>query len=199
VKQEMKSVVIGVGGAGCNIVNRMTGRRFAGIKRVYLDTDMKGLLRRKVPNCHCLGESVLAGKGASGDPGAAGTAANASKPTVLKAVGQAKYVVLVAGLGGGTGSGATVAIAEILNDGIRELGVVGVLPFGFEGPVRQLQAWETMQSLQKAMVDIRVVPNEDEKRERWVKKTTDFTAGFSRLNGSAIVEVMKILGRPTGG
>jgi cell division protein FtsZ len=194
----MKPVVIGVGGAGCNIVARMTGKRFVGVKKIVADTDMKRLLHCRVLDRILLGEDVLAARGAEGAPETGSWAARASKIPILKAVGKAKTVVLVAGLGGGTGSGATPTLAEMLDDGVREIGAVAVLPFAFEGPVRWKRSMDALRQIQGVARIVEKAPNVDPERKRRNVRFISFSSAMNVIDGAVIEKTMKVLDQLKG-
>jgi len=189
-------VVIGVGGAGCNIVARMQGRRFAGLRRVAADTDLDRLLKCRVPIRVHLGNGLL--DNAEGDPKIGAWAARESKNDVLKAAGKARVVVLVAGLGGGTGSGAALAIAGMLDDGKRRLGAVVTTPFTFEGNVRSNRTRCALKALRGIASRVGVVPNQKTMRDPALMGVTDFFKAFRYVDGRVLDEVLRVLGRPKG-
>ncbi len=189
-----RCVVVGVGGAGCNVVGRLVGRRFTGVRRIVADTDMKRLLHARIPERILLGDGVQVVQGAGGAPETGEWAARASKDTFLHKVGNAGTVVLVGGLGAGTGSGALPVLAGFLKEGKRDLHVVVTTPFRFEGPVRREQAEAALKAIRGMAIDLKVVPNEDPEGDK-LSGTKDFMQAFRQRDGSVVEAVLAILGR----
>jgi cell division protein FtsZ len=160
VRPRGRTVVLGVGGAGCNAVARMLSTWAEGPDAVALNTDTQALAACTVPRCVQIGPRTTQGLGAAGDPQAGRLAAEESMPALHEVLGGADIVFLVAGLGGGTGTGATAAIAEAA----RRLGALtlcfAMMPFRFEGDRRRRQAEEGLRSLQKIADAVVCLPND---------------------------------------
>ena len=132
--------VVGVGGGGCNAVNRMIAEELAGVRFVGINTDAQALARCEAPERIRIGEKLTKGLGAGSDPERGQRAAEESREELLEAVRGAEMVFITAGMGGGTGTGASPLVAEAA----REAGALTVAivtkPFTFEGTKRRPQA-----------------------------------------------------------
>ncbi len=153
-------VVVGVGGAGNNAINRMIDVQLRGVRFIALNTDAQALTFSQAPEQLCLGEALTQGLGAGGDPAVGAAAAEASRQQLKEAMQGADLVFLTAGMGGGTGTGASPVVAGIA----REMGalVVGTvtLPFSFEGSHRRKVAQEGMTALSAVADALITVPND---------------------------------------
>ncbi len=156
-----KMVVIGVGGAGNNAVNRMIDDEIQNVEFYVANTDKQALSTSKAPNRIVLGESVTKGLGAGGDPKVGREAAEASADKIREICSDADMVFIAAGMGGGTGTGAAPVIASIA----RECGALSVAivtrPFGLEGEKRIAQSVEGLSNLMDAADAIIVVSNDN--------------------------------------
>jgi cell division protein FtsZ len=153
-------VVVGVGGAGNNAINRMIATQLRGVRFLALNTDAQALALSQAPEQMCLGEALTEGLGAGGNPVIGAQAAEASRNELKEALKEADLIFLTAGMGGGTGSGACPVVAGIA----QELGalVVGIvtLPFSFEGSRRRKIAQEGIAALSEAVDALIMVPND---------------------------------------
>ncbi len=153
-------MVVGVGGAGNNAINRMITVQLRGARFLALNTDAQALAFSQAPEKLCLGETLTGGLGAGGNPAVGAEAAEASQPQLKEALQGADLVFLTAGMGGGTGTGASPIVAGIA----RELGalVVGIvtLPFSFEGSRRRKVAQEGIATLSSVVDALVTVPND---------------------------------------
>jgi cell division protein FtsZ len=152
--------VIGVGGAGGNVVGRLLEGAFQGAQLITVNTDLQALQGARSAAQICLGEKSTRGLGAGGDPLVGQTAAEESRAQLQEALSGADMAFIVAGMGGGTGTGAAPVIAQVA----RELGVltVGMVtrPFGFEGRRRAKVAEQGIAQLRTIADTIIIVPNE---------------------------------------
>ena len=125
--------VIGVGGGGCNAVNRMIRAEMMGVEFIACNTDAQALLQSDAPHKIRIGDKLTRGLGAGGDPTVGQRAAEEDIEKLREALTDSDLVFITAGLGGGTGSGAAPVVAEIARDlGALTIGVV-TKPFTFEG------------------------------------------------------------------
>lgn len=156
--------VVGVGGGGCNTVRRMMSRTVRGVKYVMINTDIKAL-EMADPNARDMelvqiGRRVTHGWGAGGIPKAGEDAAEESADDIRHALREAELVFVTAGMGGGTGTGATPYVAHLA----KEMGalVVGVVttPFGFEGRRRSGEAIAGIRRLRPYMDNLVVIHND---------------------------------------
>ncbi len=152
--------VIGIGGAGNNVVSRLFERRIEGIELIALNTDFQGLKHSKADLKIQLGKNTCRGLGAGMDPLKGKEAAEESKEEIAKAVAGADLIFLAAGLGGGTGSGASPVVASLARQaGALTIAVV-TKPFSFEGEKREEIAEEAWQKLFNEVDAIVTIPND---------------------------------------
>lgn len=155
-----KIVVIGVGGGGCNAVNRMIDANLQGINFMAINTDKQALGSCKAENKMQIGEKLTKGLGAGGNPEIGQKSAEENADDIGKQLQGAQMVFVTAGMGGGTGTGAAPIIAKVAKDmGILTVGVV-TKPFNFEGRKRAEHAELGISFLKKYVDSIVVVPNE---------------------------------------
>jgi len=157
-----KIVVIGVGGAGNNAVNRMIDEEISNVEFYVANTDKQALATSKSPNRIILGEELTNGLGAGGEPEQGEKAALASKETIVDIVKDANMVFIAAGMGGGTGTGAAPVIAQIAKEVNKECLVVAIVtrPFAFEGKKRIVNSIQGLNKL-KGLVDSLIVVSND--------------------------------------
>lgn len=152
--------VVGVGGAGNNVVNRMVKNGVKGVDFLAINTDRQALNVSPASQKLQIGEKTTKGQGAGSDPEVGKRAAEESRANIQKAIENADMVFITAGMGGGTGTGAGPLIAEIA----RELGIltVGVVtkPFKFEGKRRQDQANIGIQEMLGNVDALLIIPND---------------------------------------
>lgn len=152
--------VIGVGGGGSNAVNRMIQANMTGIEFIAINTDAQALLRTDAPTRIHIGQKLTRGLGAGGNPGVGSKAAEENAEEIYEVLKGSDMVFITAGMGGGTGTGASPVVAQIA----RELGAltVGVVtrPFMFEGKKRQLSAEEGIANLKQHVDTLITVPND---------------------------------------
>jgi len=152
--------VIGVGGAGGNTVNSMISSNDRDIDFIVANTDSQALKHSKAPNKIQLGVKSTKGLGTGANPEIGRRAAEEDIDKVIETVSGAEIVFLAAGMGGGTGSGASPVIAKALREhGILTVAVV-TKPFTFEGKRRSKIAEETIKNLHKEVDTLIVLPNQ---------------------------------------
>ena len=152
--------VVGVGGGGCNAVNRMIAEQIPGVQFVAVNTDAQALQLSPAEVRIRVGDKLTKGLGVGGDPARGLRAAEESRDELLDAVRGCEMVFVTAGMGGGTGTGASPMVAEVAKEaGALTIGVV-TKPFGFEGAKRRLQAEEGIQRLQEKVDTLIVIPND---------------------------------------
>ena len=128
--------VIGVGGAGNNVVNRMVKSGTQGVEFIAINTDKQALAVSSADQKIQIGEKLTHGQGAGSDPEVGKRSAEESRSNIAKVVENADMVFITAGMGGGTGTGAAPTVAEIAREsGVLTVGVV-TKPFKFEGKRR---------------------------------------------------------------
>jgi len=152
--------VIGIGGGGCNAVDGMIASGLANVEFHALNTDVQALGRTRCPNRLQIGPEVTSGLGCGGDPLAGEKSASTSKEPIAKILQGADMVFLAAGLGGGTGTGASPVIAQMAKEaGILTVAVV-TRPFHFEGPQRMQKAAQGIDKLREYVDTLIVVSND---------------------------------------
>ena len=153
-------IVVGVGGAGNNAVNRMVDENIAGVEFIGINTDKQALQFCKAPTAMQIGEKLTKGLGAGAKPEIGEKAAEESQEEISQALKGADMVFVTCGMGGGTGTGAAPVIAQIAKDmGILTVGVV-TKPFRFEARQRMNNALKGIENLKNAVDTLIVIPND---------------------------------------
>ncbi len=153
-------VVIGVGGAGSNAVNRMIDDDISSVEFYVANTDRQALATSKARNRLVLGEELTGGLGAGGEPSVGKAAAEASIEDIRQIVKGANMVFIAAGMGGGTGTGAAPVIARVAKEeGALTVAIV-TRPFSFEGKKRIANSVEGLNELKEAVDSIIIVSND---------------------------------------
>jgi len=159
-QQGAKIKVIGVGGGGCNAVNRMIRAKVEGVEFIAANTDLQALKMSQAPCKLQLGAKLTKGLGAGANPEMGRKAALEDTDKIIEALEGSDMVFLTTGLGGGTGSGAAPVVASLAS----ELGALTVAvvtkPFEFEGKRRMLQAEQALAELIGCVDTVIVIPNE---------------------------------------
>ena len=152
--------VVGVGGGGCNAVNRMIEKGLKGVTYMAVNTDKQALLGSLAETKIQIGEKLTRGLGAGANPEVGQKAAEENIEDIAKFIQGADMVFITAGMGGGTGTGAAPVIAKIAKD--MDILTVGVVtkPFGFEGKRRRQHADLGIELLKKYVDSLVVVPND---------------------------------------
>lgn len=152
--------VIGVGGGGCNAVDRMIESNVQGIEFIAINTDYQALDRSKASHRIQIGDKITHGLGAGANPEIGAKAAEESKDEIASAIRGSDLLFITAGMGGGTGSGAAPVVAEIANDlGVLTVAVV-TRPFRFEGAQRMQNAEGAIHRIESFVDSLIVVPND---------------------------------------
>jgi cell division protein FtsZ len=171
-----KIKVIGVGGGGCNAVNRMIRAKVEGIEFIAANTDLQALKLCQAPLKLQLGAKLTKGLGAGANPEVGRKAALEDTDKIIEALEGSDMIFITSGLGGGTGSGAAPVVASLAS----ELGALTVAvvtkPFAFEGKRRMLQAEQALQDLIGAVDTVIVIPNE--RLMETVERGTSFFDAF---------------------
>ena len=155
-----KIIVIGVGGAGNNAVNRMVEETIGGVEFVGVNTDKQALTLCKAPSVLQIGEKLTKGLGAGAQPEVGQKAAEESLEEIKQIMEGADMVFVTCGMGGGTGTGAAPVIAGIAKDmGILTVGVV-TKPFRFEAKARMNNAIAGIERLKNNVDTLIVIPND---------------------------------------
>ena len=152
--------VVGVGGGGNNVVNRMVRSGTKGVDFIAINTDKQALNASSATYKIQIGEKLTHGKGAGSNPDVGKKSAEESRNQIAKALEDTDMVFVTAGMGGGTGTGGAPVVAEIAREqGILTVGVV-TKPFGFEGPRRMRAAEAGIAELREKVDSLVIIPNE---------------------------------------
>jgi cell division protein FtsZ len=174
--QPAKIKVIGVGGGGCNAVNRMIRAKVEGVEFITANTDLQALKLSQAPVKLQLGAKLTKGLGAGANPEVGRKAALEDTDKIIEALEGSDMIFITSGLGGGTGSGAAPVVASLAS----ELGALSVAvvtkPFAFEGKRRMMQAEQALQELIGAVDTVIVIPNE--RLMETVERGTSFFDAF---------------------
>lgn len=145
----LRTCIVGIGGAGGNVLDRITLDRTVDAKLVAVHTDIRVLSHSMAPVKIQLGADLMRGVGAGGDPELGREAAVFSREEIRQEIEGHDIIFICAGLGGGTGSGAAPVVAEIAKTTGALVLVTATMPFSFEGRRRLTQAEESLKQLQK--------------------------------------------------
>jgi len=152
--------VVGVGGAGNNVVNRMVKSGTKGVEFIAINTDKQALSVSSATQKIQIGEKLTHGQGAGSDPEIGKRSAEESRNNIAKSFEDADMVFITAGMGGGTGTGAAPIVADIAREsGILTVGVV-TKPFSFEGKRRMDQAKQGINDLLGKVDSLLIIPND---------------------------------------
>lgn len=155
-----KIIVVGVGGAGNNAVNRMIDENISGVEFIGINTDKQALQLCKASTTIQIGEKLTKGLGAGAQPEIGQKAAEESAEELTQAIKGADMVFVTCGMGGGTGTGAAPVVAKISKDmGILTVGVV-TKPFKFEAKTRMNNAISGIDHLKESVDTLIVIPND---------------------------------------
>ncbi len=178
--QEATIVVIGVGGAGNNAVNRMIDENISGVQFVGVNTDYQVLQSCKAPTTLQIGEKLTKGLGAGAKPEVGRKAAEESAEAIEEILKDVDMVFVTCGMGGGTGTGAAPVIAKMAKEkGILTVGVV-TKPFRFEGKTRSDNATAGIENLKANVDTLIMIPND--KLLQIVDKKTSFPEALKKAD-----------------
>ena len=208
--------VIGVGGGGNNVVNRMVRSGTKGVDFIAVNTDKQALAVSSATYKIQIGEKLTNGQGAGSDPEVGRKSAEENRTQISKALEDADMVFITAGMGGGTGTGAAPIVADIAKElGVLTVGVV-TKPFRFEGMRRMKQAEGGITELRNKVDSLVIIPNErlklatdqkitmvnafeiaDDVLQQAVQSISDLikNTGFINLDFADVSAVMKDAGR----
>ena len=179
MERVVKIKVIGVGGAGNNVINRMIESGVDGVDFVVVNTDKQDLNKSICKNKLQIGEKLTGGMGAGSKPEVGQKSAEESRAIISKALEGTDMVFITAGMGGGTGTGAAPIVADLAHEaGILTVGVV-TKPFKFEGANRMRQAEQGIAALAGKVDSLVVIPNDR------LKYVTDQKITFANAFGIA--------------
>ena len=175
----VKIKVIGVGGAGNNVINRMIEAEVGGVDFIVVNTDKQDLNKSICKNKIQIGEKLTGGMGAGSKPEIGKQSAEESRAAIAKVLEDTDMVFITAGMGGGTGTGAAPIVADLAHEaGILTVGVV-TKPFKFEGANRMRQAEAGIAELGAKVDSLIIIPNDR------LKYVTDQKITFANAFGIA--------------
>jgi len=175
----VKIKVIGVGGAGNNVINRMIEAGVDGVEFIVVNTDKQDLNKSNCKNKVQIGEKLTGGMGAGSKPEVGRKSAEESRAQIAKILEGTDMVFITAGMGGGTGTGAAPIVADLAHEqGILTVGVV-TKPFKFEGANRMRQAEAGIAELHDKVDSLIIIPNDR------LKYVTDQKITFANAFGIA--------------
>ena len=175
----VKIKVIGVGGAGNNVINRMIEGGVGGVDFIVINTDKQDLNKSICENKIQIGEKLTGGMGAGSKPEIGRKSAEESRAAIAKILENTDMVFITAGMGGGTGTGAAPIVADLAHEaGILTVGVV-TKPFKFEGANRMRQAEAGINELSGKVDSLIIIPNDR------LKYVTDQKITFANAFGIA--------------
>jgi cell division protein FtsZ len=195
--KELKIKVLGVGGAGGNAVTHLAREPLAGVSFAALNTDAAALAALPIAQRVTLGAQSNRGLGTGGDPERGRATAEEDAAEIRSLCAGADIVILIAGLGGGTGTGASPVIARIARDCKALVLGIALMPFEFEGSRRQNQAAAGLQELRAEADAVICLPNQQ--LLKLVEAKTPFAEGLARMNGfvaDAVRSVWTVISRP---
>jgi len=152
--------VVGLGGGGCNAINRMIEKGLSGVDFYALNTDVQALRNSNTPNTVQIGTGLTRGLGAGSNPTIGREAAEESREDLAMILDGADLVFITAGMGGGTGTGAAAVVAELARESGALTVAVVTKPFGFEGRKRMQMAERGIADLETKVDTLIVIPNE---------------------------------------
>ena len=191
----VKIKVIGVGGAGNNVINRMINAGVSGVEFVVINTDRQDLNKSVCKNKVQIGEKLTNGMGAGSKPEIGQKSAEESRAAIAKVLENTDMVFITAGMGGGTGTGAAPIVADLAREaGILTVGVV-TKPFKFEGANRMRQAEFGIDALSEKVDSLIIIPNDR------LKYVTDQKITFANAFGiaddvlkQAVISISELVG-----
>lgn len=152
--------IVGVGGAGSNVLNHIGHIHDDAVRLIALNTDTQSLERTTADEHYCLGESITQGLGTGGDPITGERAADVCRHHIAGLLRGSDLIFIIAGMGGGTGTGAGPVVARVA----RELGALAIgivtLPFAFEGKQRRHTAQNGLRQMAQSVDSLIVMPND---------------------------------------
>jgi cell division protein FtsZ len=152
--------VVGVGGGGCNAVERMIVEGLSGVEFISVNTDAQALMQSNAPTRVRIGDKLTRGLGAGGNPENGRKAAEESAQELYEVLKGSDMVFVTAGIGGGTGTGAAPIVAQVAREvGALTIGVV-TRPFTFEGARRAQTAEAGISKLKEQVDTLIVIPND---------------------------------------
>ncbi len=197
LKKNFTIRVIGVGGAGCNAANYLGASPLDGIEFVAMNTDAAALERSVIQSTLVLGSRSMRGLGAGGDPARGRAAAEEDMENIRLLATGADLVFLMAGMGGGTGTGAGPVVARVAKEAGALVLAVVMLPFDCEGTRRQRQAQAGLHDLKQVADGVICLPNQ--KVFKLIDEKTSLMEAFQITNelvAQGVRSIWRLLTRP---
>lgn len=172
--------VLGIGGAGCNAVNRMIEDNVSGVEFIAINTDVQVLKKSLAPKCIPIGTKITKGLGAGAKPEIGEKSAIESSEDIRNTLKDTDMVFITAGMGGGTGTGAAPIIAQVAKESGCLVVAVVTLPFSFEGTKRNKTALEGIDKLKDHVDTMLVISNS--RIFEIVEKNTSVKDAFKKID-----------------
>jgi cell division protein FtsZ len=192
----LRLAVVGLGSAGCNVLDRIVLDGLPAAELVAVNTDVQALSGSVAPAKVQIGQIRTRGLGAGGDPEVGTAAAQEGLDDVLGAIGQADAVAFLVGLGGGTGSGALHVLTEAAKERDMLVIVIATLPFGFEGNRRRIQALDALAAIE-GTADL-LICFENDRMSELVSAKTGIREAFAQVD-QTLAEAVRSLVALAGG
>jgi len=193
----VRVMVAGVGGCGCNAISRMIKDNIRGVEYVAINTDLQDFKGCLATEQILIGSRVTRNRGTGGNQELGEQAAEESVNAIEDVISGADILFITAGMGGGTGTGAAPIIARLAKDnGIITVGVV-TLPFGYEGAIRAKRAEDGIQRLKRELDTLIVIPND--RLDSVVDEDATFDEAMGIANGvlsNAVEGISSIISSP---
>jgi len=186
----IKIKVFGIGGAGGNIVSQIASEKIRGVEFLVANTDAQALSKLKVDKKIRIGKKTTQGLGTGMNPEIGKESAKESEEEIKQAISDTDLLIIVAGLGGGTGTGASPVVAEIAKKQKKLVFSLVTLPFSFEGEYRKKVAQEGLEELKKRSDTVLVVNNE--KLLEGLDKKVSFLKAFQECD-ALLKEIVKAI------
>ncbi len=182
--------VVGVGGGGMNAIERMIALNLQGVQIIAMNTDKQVLNRSSAPVKVHLGEKITGGKGAGARPDIGAQAAMEDRDRIQSALKGADMVFITAGMGGGTGTGASPIVADVAKElGVLTVGVV-TLPFSMEGTYKMEMAKKGQANLKEKVDTLITIPNDSVLKV--IERNTPFSVAYKYIDDILAKSVMGI-------
>lgn len=194
---EQGIIVVGIGGCGCNNIDRMIAEDIPKVNYIAMNTDLQELNACRADLSIPLGPKICAGHGAGGDCEIGEKAADESKKEIEESLMNSRIVFITAGMGGGTGTGASPIVAKIARD--TDAITIGVVsrPFAIEGPKRSRKAEEGLDKLRNILDMLIVIPNDGLLNNEDVNKDVNAVlSSGNRILKNAVEGISNIISTP---
>jgi cell division protein FtsZ len=195
--QEIKqTIIVGIGGGGINVLDYLIKNDLKGVQFLVVHTDQEALNKSKATGKILIGSSMTNGKGSGGNPSIARKAAIKDQAILANALKNTNMAIIIAGMGGGNGTGAAPIIAQIARK--NKAFTVGIVstPFFFEGHLKMTQTKEGICRLREAADDIVIISND--KISENMNKSTSIKTAMDYIKNAFYLTVIGLLPLQTG-